>query len=56
LAQRTLSRVRGRFASSFMAIMAIDRVLRIEQRINRLAARRMLAFRFGMAGLREIEQ
>jgi hypothetical protein len=33
-AQRTLSRVRGRFASSFMAIMATDKVFGIEARIN----------------------
>jgi hypothetical protein len=42
--------VRGRFASSFIAIMATDRVLRIEQRINRLASARILASRLGKVG------
>src|ERR1700756_246451 len=37
--QRTLSSVRGRFASSFMAIMATESVLRIEGRINQRGAR-----------------
>jgi hypothetical protein len=33
-AQHTVSSVRGRFASSFMAIMAIESVWRMERRIN----------------------